>query len=460
MGLTLPGLASNLDTAAIIKALMDVQAIPKTLLEGKKADKQLIIAQLQSLNSNVQAIGTSAGNLTTPESLAQQVARSSSDAVSVTAGTAAAPVSASIVVDQIATRHAVVTAAQTAWTDDPPVLTLKTSAGELIEITAESTSLQDVARALNSADAGVTATVVSAGKDGAGAPLFRLQITSTETGADGSFILYRGDAAAVTANTAVDVAAEAGAAVVNTGQDAQVRLWAGTDAEQVLTSASNTFAELFPGVDVTVATAGAAPVTITVAPDLQARTRAVSTFVTQIASTLANIARGSTATPPTSAGGTTTLGVFTGDATVRALRRALEDAVQFPVDGVSPSTIGISFDKNGVLSFDSAAFTAAMEADPAAVTALVNGVAARVEQTATSFSDKYDGMLTARITGQEDEVGALGEQIERWELRLEQRKATLQRTYAAMETMLSRMQSQSDYLTSQLNALNPKGSGS
>ena len=153
------------------------------------------------------------------------------------------------------------------------------------------------------------------------------------------------------------------------------------------------------------------------------------------------------------AGGTTTLGVFTGDSTVRALSTALADAVQHPVDGVSPSTIGISFDKSGVLSFDEEAFTAALATDPSAVDAIFSGITTRVQDVADQYSDKYDGLLTSRITGQQDEVRRMAEQLDRWDIRLAQRRATLERTYASMETMLSRLQSQSAYLTSQVEGL-------
>jgi flagellar hook-associated protein 2 len=76
-----------------------------------------------------------------------------------------------------------------------------------------------------------------------------------------------------------------------------------------------------------------------------------------------------------------------------------------------------------------------------------------VQGVAETYSDKYDGLLTSRISGQEREVTALGEQIERWDVRLAQRKATLERTYARLETQLAQLQSQSQYLTSQLASL-------
>ncbi|MBT2476001.1 hypothetical protein J7E68_15825, partial [Microbacterium sp. ISL-103] len=85
-------------------------------------------------------------------------------------------------------------------------------------------------------------------------------------------------------------------------------------------------------------------------------------------------------------------------------------------------------------------------------------VSARVQDVTTQYSDKYDGMLTKRITGQEDEVKTLKTQVERWDIRLEQRRATLERTYAQLEVQLSKLQSQSSWLTSQLAGLTPSDS--
>jgi flagellar hook-associated protein 2 len=458
MALTLPGLASNLDTAEIIKALMDVQSIPRSLLSAKRDDKNVIISQLQTLNTSIGELATRAAALAKPDGLALFTGRSSSDAVTVAAGAGATAMSADVVVDRTAQAHTVVTGAVTAWPDDSPVLTLENAAGVRVQVAAASASLQDVARAISSAAFGVAATAVPV--QSGGTTMYRLQLTATETGAAGAFTVYRGDIAAVEAGTAVDVSSEAGAAVITTGADAQLRLWAGTAAEQVVSSATNTFTGLFPGVDVTVAKASATAVQITVDTDAGGRTKAAGDFITGIASILTRIANGSKATIAATPGSATTLGVFTGDSTVRALRQALAESVQHPVDGVSPSTIGISIDRYGVLSFDAEKFEAALAEDPAATTALVSAVASRVQETAKTYSDRYEGLLTSRITGQESEVKAIGEQLERWDVRLEQRRATLERTYARLETMLSQLNSQSSYLESQLATLRPSGSSS
>ncbi|GEK86927.1 flagellar filament capping protein FliD [Microbacterium aerolatum] len=459
MGIALDGLVSGLNTTELINALMDVQAIPRNLMSAKADDKKLIISQLQTLNTSLQDLAAKAKTAASGESLNTFSATSSSNNVTVALRPGAAALTADIVVDRLAQKHTVVTAASAEWPDAPPTLTLENAAGERLEITASSSSMTDVARAINSAGFGISASVVAAGTDVDGNPVQRLQLISAESGADSAFRVFRGDEAAVAAGTAADVATAPGAAVVTTGSDAQVRLWAGTAAEQVITSSKNTFTDLFAGVDVTVTAASADPVTVGVAVDDKARTTAAADFVKQIASLLTRIDNGSKATVGTG-DDATTLGVFTGDSTVRALRQSLAQAVQHPIDGVSPSSIGISIDRYGVLTIDETKFAAALADDPDAVTAMFTGVAERVQQTAETYSDKYDGLLTARITGQQSEVDSLGRQLESWDVRLEQRRATLERTYARLETMLSQMQSQSAYLTSQLSSLPSYDTGS
>ncbi len=453
MGVSIDGLASNLDTTKIIDALMDVERLPRTLLSAKADDRRVVITQLQSLNTSLQALMTRAKDAAGPASLAQVTASSSHASVGVVARAGATAMTAQLIVDRAATSHTVVTSAVTAFPDDPLVLTIENDEGALIEVRPATGSPADVARALTAAGAGVIATSVSAGTAPDGTAQHRLQLTAAETGASGRFRVHLGDAAAVAAGTATDLAAQPGAAVVTPGADAQVRLWAGTAAEQTVTSSSNTFTDLFPGVDVTVTAASADRVTLTLGANTAERISSAKSFVSQVAALVAGIAKGSTATAATAPGSNTTLGVFTGDSTVRALRQAVTDAVQHPVDGVSPSTIGISFDRYGVLSFDEEKFRTAVEADPAQVQEIFSGLATRVADVADEYSDKYDGLLTARITGQQDEVRTISQQLERWDVRLDQRRATLERTYAAMETMLSRLQAQSSYLTSQIAGL-------
>ncbi|OAN40230.1 flagellar filament capping protein FliD [Microbacterium sp. H83] len=451
----LDGLVSGLKTDELIKALMDVSAIPKTLITNKITDRSTVITNLQSLNTSLQDLVAKAKTAASPSSLAAFTATSSSETVTVTAGAKATAFSTSVVVDAVATAHSVVTAAagSTTWGG---TFTIAGADGDPVEITPSGTGAQDLATAINNSKAGVTATVVPAGTDADGKPLTRIQLTSNETGADGEFALHRGTAADVAAGTSTDLGAQTGAATVTHGADARIRLFAGTAAEQSLTSASNTIS-VGEGIDVTVTKAGGDPVTVTVARDAKKQTATAEAFVKEIAALLTRIDNGSKATVG-GVGENTTLGVFTGDSTVRSLRGALANAVQHPVDGVSPSTIGITISDKGVLSFDAEKFATALADDPEATQELFSGISGRLQDVTTQYSDKYEGLLTARITGQEEEVKTLKTQVERWDVRLEQRRATLERTYAQLEVQLSKLESQSSWLTSQLAGLSTKES--
>jgi len=449
--ISFPGIGSGLDTAAIVDALMEVQAIPRTLLQQKAQDRGVVIANLQALNSQLQSLTTRAGDLTSATALAAFTTTTSSDAVSVTARAGAQPSSLDIVVDRVATAHTVVTAGLAQWPSDPPTLTIVDGAGEPHEITARGTSLTEIAAAINDAGVPVTATTVRAGTDADGDPIYRLQLVANATGAASAFRVYDGTAAAVEAGTATDLAAQPGAAVTQQGQDASIRLYAGTGAEQTITSASNTFTDLLPGVDVTVRTAQPEPVSLTVTADTAASAKTVKAFIDEISAVLNRIDTGSKAT--IAEGENTVLGVYTGDSTVRGLRGALANAVIHPLDGVSPSSIGISVDRYGELTFDEKAFAEALAADPDRVERFFAGIAERVEDVGTRYSDRYEGFLTTRITGQQAEVRSLDQQIERMDVRLEKRRGTLEAQFLRMETMMAQWNAQSTYLAQQIAAL-------
>jgi flagellar hook-associated protein 2 len=451
----LDGLVSGLKTEELINALMDVSAIPQKLITTKITDRNAIITNLQSLNKSLQDLVARAKTASGPTSLAAFTATSSDESVTVKAGPGASAFSTGVVVDAVATAHSMVTAAAGTGTWGG-TFTLVGADGTQTEITPTGNGPQDLAKAINAAGAGVSATVVPAGSDADGKPLSRIQLTSAQTGEIGRFALHRGDGAAVDAGTAVDVSGEPGAALLTQGADARIRLFAGTSAEQTLTSATNTV-RIGEDIDVTVSKVNTEPVTVVVALDAKAQATTAEAFIKEIAGLLTRIDNGSKATVA-EVGGKTTLGVFTGDSTVRNLRTALASAVQHPVDGVSPSSIGITISEKGVLSFDSEKFSAALAEDPQAVQGLFSAVSGRLEDAADQYSDKYEGLLTQRITGQESEVKTLKTQVERWDVRLEQRRATLERTYSQLEVQLSKLQSQSSWLSSQLAGLTPDNS--
>ncbi|MFC7879055.1 flagellar filament capping protein FliD [Isoptericola sp. NPDC057391] len=450
MSISFTGLASGIDTAALVEQLMKVEAVPQQQLASKVKAERAEITALQDLNSRIAALATAAKDLTTSGALALFTGTASSDAVAVAARAGASAGSVDVVVDTVAAAQKSVTAALT--TAPGTTFTLTDAAGERTEITAASASLDDVAAAINRSDAGVTAVKVAAGTDaGTGEPLYRLQLTARETGTGHAFSFHAGTAADVAAGTATDLLAAPGAATVTAAADTSVRLWAGTAAEQTVTSSSRTLTDLLPGVDITVARAGAEPVTVTVAEDSEARTTKVRELVDAVASVLSRIAAQTKVT--VGSDGSTTGATLAGESVVRSARQALLGAITSPVDGESPATVGVEITRYGEVTFDPEKLAAALAADPDGAMGKVAELATRVQDAATTLSDKYDGLLTTSIQSRETTAKRLDDQIARWDVRLEQRYHRLTAQFTAMEVALAQFDAQQQWLTGQLSSL-------
>ncbi|TFB69636.1 hypothetical protein E3O06_15010 [Cryobacterium glaciale] len=454
MSLAVDGLISGLDTTSLINSLMTLEAGPQNLLKAKVTSTNTLMTALQGLNSSIASLATLANKSVTVDSLNLYAAKSTSSTVTTSASTSATSGSLDLVVTQLAQAQSGVTAAMTvASTVD---YTLVASDGTKTSITSASTSLDDVVSAINTADAGITATKIASGTDGAGVTQYRLQLVAGETGVAGAFALHAGTSAMVTDGTSTNLLTAPGAAVIRTAQDASVTLWKGTAAEQAITSSTNTFADLLPGVAVTVSAVSADPVTVSVSRDDAAVSTIAKTLVDSLNSLFALISTKSAVVNSTDSTGKAVVsgGVFSGDSTVRDVKQLILNAASYPVGGRSPSEIGINITKTGTIEFDADKFAAAMKSDPEFVKSVLSEISSRVAAAATSASDKYDGMITGKITGQESLVKSLGTQIDNWDLRLTSRRASLERTYASLEVQLSNMNAQSAWLTAQVDGLN------
>jgi flagellar hook-associated protein 2 len=305
-------------------------------------------------------------------------------------------------------------------------------------------TLAEVVKGINAATAqtGVTATAVRV-DDGS----YRLLVQSSATGADTDFTLTDGDGTTLL-----------GGAAVRAGADAQVSLGLGITA----TSSSNTFTDLVPGLSLTLsstATLGRTT-TVTVAQDPSTAQASVKAFVDQLNSLLGTID-----TKTANGTGTTAKGVLSGDAAARGVRDQLLTTV-FGTGTTSMAGVGIQTDRYGKLVLDEAAFAKAYAADPAAVAAQFTrgtapaapGWAARVQDVAKAASDPVSGSVTSAVSGRTSTIDRLGDDIDAWDLRLELRRTSLTAQYTALETALSTLQGQGNWLASQISSLNSSSS--
>ncbi|WP_298255006.1 flagellar filament capping protein FliD [uncultured Arthrobacter sp.] len=449
MAFSIDGIASGLKTKELIGQLMQVEARPQTMLKAKAATTQGFITSLQQLNTRLGALTELATKTAKPQALDLFTARSSSDAAGVTASSTARAGSLDFTVRQLAQSQSSVTAAMTAFSAEASTLTIRAADDTTTEVQTTG-SLDDVVAAVNRAGAGITAAKVTAGRDIDGVQQYRLQFTATEPGAENGFSVFRGTADEVAAGSAPDLFAEPGAATVRTAQDAELVLWGGSTAEQVVTSSSNSFADLLPGVTVTAAKVSTDPVSITVGADTEGTTKLAKELVDSLQSVLSFVAANTRVTPGATASAAPTSGRFTGDSAVRGIAQSVLTAATGPVDGRSTAELGINLTRSGTVEFDEKKFAAALAADPDQVKDALTRLSARVADAGKAASDKFDGELTRRIQSQESSVRSMNDRVAAMGLSLDKRRATLERTYAALEVQLSKLQSQGDWLSSQL----------
>lgn len=444
MSMSIGGIVSGLQTDQIIESLMKIEALPQSMLQNKKTTTESFITALQALNVKIGSLTEFAGKASSAKGFDVWKGSSSDASVSVNAGEGSTGANLEFQVDKLAMGRSVLSGSMT---DASSLLTggsftFTDGGGETRTVTPASEALTDLVNAVNSDSAlGIKATLITT-TDGS-----RIQFTSSTTGAaKGNFSIISGGA-------------EAGFDQIRGSQDAQITLWPGLGlAGSTVTSSSNTFSDLTPGVSVTVSKVGAAgdpAVTVSVNKDTAAINKLGEGLVAQVNQVLEEIASRSKVTTTTGDNGksTTKGGIFTGDSTARQLTSQLTEAVLHPINGKSPSEIGISLDKGGAFKFDAEKFGKALTEDPTGTQDMLMQIAGRAETVGKSMSDKHDGTLSLRIQSQNSLVTEYGKQIESWDIRLAQRRESLTKMYTAMEIALSNLQAQGSQLASQLGSL-------
>lgn len=439
------GIATGINSAELINQLMKVEANQQTLLGIKKTTQSNVISALQGINARVASLAELAAKAAKPESWALVKGTASSESVTVTSGANAGAGTLALQVDAVATAQSSMLQVPADIDPADPRLTLRTAGGDPVTITAVSTDPRDIAAAINKADAGVTATIVNLGT--AGAPDRRIQLTATQTGAGHGFTV---DVATTSGTRPADLVE------LTAASDARITLYPGTAGATTVTSASNTFSDVLDDVSITVSTVTTEPVDVTLTRDSEALTKMTKDLVNTLNIVLDEISARTKASKSTNDDGSEGLkgGVLTGESMVRTLATELLSTASTTVGGASLASVGISIDRSGRFTFDEKTFTDALAADPGKAQKLVAGLAGAAESVATRASDKTNGTLTLRIKGGEGTVRELEDRILGWNDRLAVRRATLERTYAALEVTISRMNATSSWLEAQISQMN------
>ncbi|HYE02405.1 MAG TPA: flagellar filament capping protein FliD [Phycisphaerales bacterium] len=318
-------------------------------------------------------------------------------------------------------------------------------------------TLQGVMQKINDAKVGVTASIIS---DGSASTPFRLALTSARTGTAGRFTL---DTAGLDLNLQT----------ISEGQDARLFYGSGDAARAVLlSSTTNLFDGIVPGVSITATAPAEDPVTVSVTRDLAAIETAVKEFVAGFNDLVARIGALSVYDAESQR-----KGPLFGDSTAQQLRSELFGVIQSRAIGVAGAyqslfDVGLKITSGGQIEIQTDELRAAIDADPQAVADLFAakiradhpeyievapgisvlntdpeaftslGVVEQVAQLAERYVTTAGGVFKQRTDALDTQIKAQQARIKELDARLEQRRVVLERQFLAMERAIGGLQSQ------------------
>ncbi|MBM9603008.1 flagellar filament capping protein FliD [Desulfopila inferna] len=438
MAITFGGLATGLDTNAIISELMRIERSPIKRLENDQSyfKSRLDVfskldGKLQEFFAKAEAIDTSA-ELNSPS-----VKTSTEDYLSATASGIADVGSYQVTVVDLAQQQKDVSqgyADKTSATFGTGSLDL-TVAGVSTSITIDSTnnSLEGIAEAINNSDLGVQATIIN---DGTATP-YRLILTgesvSDSFSLDSSGLSGGTDTNPTMTNTQVAQQAH----IVVDGIDVY------SDSNSVDSSLPGLSLELFKA-DQNVST------TVNVSVDKDATKEKIQGLVDAYNGVINYIAEQKSAD-------------WGNDSAFRSIKRHLQDILVSRQSGSgafsSLSQIGFETQRDGTISVNSTALSDALTDIYEGVVSLFSGtsdsdgISAEFATYLEQMTDTATGLYAGRKESTESNLRRIDQRILSLEARMEQKEETLRARFTAMESLISGMNSQSTFLSQQMNIL-------
>lgn len=343
------GIASGLDTSAMIDALMTVERQPINRMQVRRQEYDTKLNAWTAINSKVSDLRTSVDAITSSSDFNSFVGATSNneDAVEVTVTGTPPPSGINLSVNQLAANHQVATGSGFG-ADDALVgagtFTINTS-GDPIEVTTDSaTTLEGLAQQINNSNGDVTASVIEVGLND-----HRLVLTAKDSGEDSQFTVSS------------DLGGFASSEVLAAGADAKLRIGDPVTGLQI-TRPTNTFENVIDGVTFEAKQVTSEPVRIEVSRDTESAADAIKSMVNATNALLRELERQTSYNAESN-----TASPLTNDATARNMTLSLRDSMnEIVANSGSYSTIaelGIEFERDGSYSIDEAKLNEALDSD-------------------------------------------------------------------------------------------------
>jgi len=454
MGLRVSGLASGLDTAALVKALIQLERRPLDLVERQKRELETqqslfetfdgLLAALRDAAAAIDNLSRTLSGPSGEEELLAFVATSSDESVLRASANGFANVGTTDArVVQLATSARVASVGFASGSEPiaaaGDTLTIDYGGASPLEISvgAAGASLEDLAALVNADPGSAGAVRADVVFDGTA---YRLLATGTQTGA--AHALALGTTIAGPGGAAfIDAAAGQAAA------DARLEVFGLS-----VTRPSNTVTDLIPGVTLELRGVSATAVQVQVERDDAAVGDRLQAFVDAYNAVM-DFARQQSRFDPE----TEQAGPLSGDGVLRGiesrLQRLVVSTVGFAGNSLtSLAQIGVAFGDDGRLALDRSTLEDALATSAVAVRQLLSGdgtsdgIAAALARVIDPFRESETGILAVRGEALDARLRGLDRQIERLAQRLEKREELLVAQFTRMEALLAQIQSQGSSL--------------
>lgn len=438
--ITFGGLASGLDTNAIIDGLLKVEALP---LQRNQATQQTVTAArstLSSLLNSLNAVKTAAEALdTASEFAAYKVESSDKSILSAAANGSPAAGVYNVKVNSLAQVTRAKSPVQTSATSQVGVNgNLQITVGGVttpVQI-SNSDSITTIAANINATSAAVTASVV--------------------TDNTGSYLLVVGQspgaANQVTFDGTGQVKTQFAMTTYQNAADAEIVV----DDQFTFSNTTNTFSNAIEGLTLTAKKVDATGTSVEVASDADAQASKISSFIDAYnnAVSAGHLAAGWGSIKASNSR-------LAGDSAVRSSLDLLARTVTSPVPGLTGkyqqlASVGVRLAQDGSMQLDKTKLKAALASDPKSVAELfvgdsdagADGAMKLVSNAVKRITTSKTGILSLRIGQLDSEVTRLQDDEEALQRRLDSFEANLRQRFTALEEAISKIQHQSRGLSS------------
>ncbi len=177
-GVTFAGLSSGIDTDSIISRLLQLEVAPVQRLQQQQSQINSRMDALGQLKSRLSSLSSVAGGLNTMTAFnTVTVASSDTDVASVSVSGEALPGSFNLEVSKLAQAHKISSSAQASASNAANLAGSFTVNGKAVTVAATD-SLTSIAQKINTANAGVTASIINGGDNNA-----YISVSANNTGA-------------------------------------------------------------------------------------------------------------------------------------------------------------------------------------------------------------------------------------------------------------------------------------